>query len=263
MAQCARNGCRSWRPAVIARVAGLGYYLDDRWYCSVGCLEAAARARLATPQGVEAVPRPSVPPLRLGVLLTQQSLVQPEGLKKALAQQAKTGLRLGALLVRSRAVSSADLLRGLAAQAGVPFLTTVDRGRLASAPAGLARDAVRAMGLVPFEWKEAAEVIKVACTAPLPRTALHAMRQLTGCRIDPYLVADEMFPGLLEAYGAGRDDTAVCAVGDLGGTASRIAAAARTAGALRMTEARCDEQVWVRVEAPGRTEQLWLRSAAF
>jgi hypothetical protein len=239
-------------------VAGLGLYLDDAWYCSSECLEQAARRRLARPRPVP-VPGPAPAAVRLGTLLQQQNGLKPDVLKRALSRAARSGRRLGEELQRTGAVTSADVLRALAAQAGVGFLTSMNPARLASGPGNLSTDAVRALGLVPFDYDERYDVLRVACPAPLPRMALSAIRELTGHVIEPYLVADELFPVLLNAYGAARTgEVEGHQMSDLGLAAAHVAAAARTTRSLRMAEARCDDYVWVRLEGAGHTEDLWL-----
>lgn len=246
-------------------MAGLGLYVNDAWYCSAACLEVAARERLARPSRGDLVTLTSIPALRLGVLLAHQAGLSREALSAALDEQRRTGRRLGAQLVAMGAATSHEVLRALAAQAGIGFLTAVDCARLLQAPGRLSQHAVRALGVVPFSVDASHEVMRVACTAPLPRLALGVMRELTGFRIEPYLVADDHFPALLEAYGASRADEPPAdeTVDDLGAAAARIVEAARSnRTGLRMAETRCRDHVWVRLEAEGRTEDLWLRTAA-
>jgi len=248
----------------VARVTGLGIWFDAAWYCSADCLDAAMRARLERPSPGDSVTMAGIPSLRLGVLLTHQAGLPPDVLATALSRARRNGLRLGEQLMRMGAASQYEILRALAAQAGIGFLTAVDRARLWAAPGGLSRDAVRALGLVPFDVDPRNEVARVACVAPLPRLALGAMRQLTGFRIEPYLVADAQFPELLDAYGASADAEPVpsMSVDDVGSAAAHIVNAARTGAGLRMTETRCNDHVWVRLDDGARAQDLWLRATS-
>jgi hypothetical protein len=99
----------------------------------------------------------------------------------------------------------------------------------------------------------------VACTAPLSRPALRALRELTGWTVEPFLVADDLWPVLVEAYGAARGAAANgSAVHDLNEAAARVARAAVSGGVLRMMQARCDPYLWVRLEGLGHHEDLLL-----
>jgi hypothetical protein len=260
MPRCARSDCRRYRPGVLVRLGGLGLQLDDHWYCSAQCLQVAARTRLArTPLAVPAT-LTTMPQVRIGGLLARMAKIPKEVLDRAVSAQAETGLRLGTQLVRHGVVSSLDVLRALATQGGVAFLTAIDAGRLTAAPGNLSADAVRRFRLVPFEVDGERQLVKVACTAPVPRTEMGALRQLTGWIIQPYLVSDEQWPSLVRAYGAARrEDRPVCApVPDVATAAARVAEVAKLSRGVRMVEVRCEDDLWVRLESAGGVEDLWL-----
>src|SRR5262249_33284694 len=140
-------------------------------------------------------------------------------------------------------------------QAGVPYVTSLDPRRVHRAPGGLPRDAVRALGLVPFSNADAGGHIKVACTAPVPRAALVALGRLTGWTPEPYLIADDAWPALATAYGAelssDGDRSLFVKTASLSDAAARIAQAAALARSATVTEAHWDPYTWVRVQAPG------------
>jgi hypothetical protein len=263
MARCARRGCRQWRPGVLVRVAGLGLYLDEAWYCSAPCLGAAVRERLAHTAPIVPPAMPASTQTRLGGVLALQKRLAPSVVEQAASAQVGTGLRIGTQLVELGLVSRLDVLRALAAQSGVGFLTALDPARLAHAPGNLSPAVVRALGVVPFEADRRHDVLKVACTAPVPRGSLAALRELTGSIIEPYLVADELWPALLHAYGAAQRSSATTptTVADIDTLASRVADAARQSRAVRMSEARCDDNLWVRLDVGGRIEELLLTTA--
>lgn len=260
MAHCAREACGAWRPAILVRIGGLGFRLDDAWYCSAHCLELAARDRLARTAPAALSARQAFGPTRLGGVLAAQKQLPREVVERAAAEQARTGLRIGTQLVALGVASKFDVLRALAAQGGVGFLTSVDTSRVSSAPGRLSPHVVRALGLVPFEVDHKHDVLKVACTAPVPRASVAALRELTGSVIEPYLVADEQWPALVEAYCASSRarGNACSPIADVAAAAARVAAAARQARGVRMSEVRCDDDVWVRLDAGGEIEELWL-----
>lgn len=260
MARCARRACGRWRPGFLVQLGGLGLCLDDAWYCSAQCLELAARERLLRTRPIVPPALPTVGPPRLGGVLATQKRLSPAAIEKAASEQVRSGLRIGSQLVQLGLVSKFDVLRALAAQGGVGFLTTVDPARLTAAPGRLSRDVVRALGLVPFEADQKHEVLRVACTAPVPRASIAALRELTGAIIEPYLVADEQWPALVEAYGASprAEAPSYAALPDVSAVAAHVARAARHSRGVQMFEARCDGHLWVRLEGGGRTEELWV-----
>jgi hypothetical protein len=139
----------------------------------------------------------------------------------------------------------------------------VDPDCVRSAPGGLSRDAVRALGLVPFSDVSDDGRIKVACVAPLPRAALTALHRLTSWTTEPYLVSDENLERLLEAYGADvvgpaptRAGSGFVRASTLSEAAACIAAAATSARRTTMTEASLAPYTWVRVRSAGVTQDV-------
>ena len=262
MARCSRRECARWRPTVLVRHELAGFRLDDAWYCSSACLELAARRRLHQARRVPPGRQVPVAPLKLGVLLIHQGVIDQPILNEALAEQRRSGLRLGAQLQRSGRIQPADALRALATQQGASYVTAIDMAAVRQAPGNLPRDAVRALGLVPFAAAEETQTLKVACVAPVPHLALSAMRELTGWTAEAYLVSDEVWPTLVEAYGSARaaEDRAPqsSTVQDVSDAAARVAHVARSEGAVRITQARCDPYLWVRLEGAAGAEDLLL-----
>ena len=253
MARCSRSTCARWRPDVALRVLGLGMRLDGAWFCSDGCVEAEAADRLRNARTRETAPAHA--PTPLGTVLIQQRGITSVQLKTALAEQRRSGLRLGDQLVNLGYTSRAGLLRGLAAQSRVPYLASIDRASVRSAPGSLSGDEVRALGIVPF--REVGDSLLVACRAPLPHAALAALTMLTGRTVEPYLVADDELEGLQQAYGGGAaSGVPTTTVRDISDGASRIAAAAAEAGDVTVKEAHVDPFTWVRIAADGRISTL-------
>ena len=254
MARCSRDDCRRWRSTLLVRWAKVGLWLDDAWFCSHACVEAAAARRL---RGVR--PRDVSPPsprLALGVVLVRQGAITSGELRQALDSQRTSGLRLGAELQRLGLVDRETVLRALSAQSGVSYLATIDAASVRHAPGGLSIDEVRALGVVPFQAL-AHNILRVACAAPLPRAALGALETLMGCTADPYLVADDDLDRLINAYGtAASRRVDVSTVRDIDDGAGRIAAAAAAERSVRVTEAHVDPFTWVRIAANGRISAL-------
>jgi len=260
VARCAAETCRRWRPAFVARVAGT--HIDGRWFCSRRCVEEMAHHLLERVRPLPATV-PSIRPTRLGALLRRDRLIDAEGLERALAGQRESGRRLGEELQLLQLVESTAILRALAAQAAVPYLASVDPAAVLDGPGGLPREAVRAFGLIPLGEPDD-ESVKVACVAPVPYAAIAALRQLTGWRVAPYLVSDESWAALLDAYGTDRTrkgrTSAVHFVraGSLAEAASRIAGAAVTARETTVTEAHWEPYTCIRVQGHGLVQDVLL-----
>jgi hypothetical protein len=256
MARCTRETCRRWRPDSAVRLFGLGLKVDGAWFCSDRCVEAEATRRLQDVRSRDIVRQ--TPLLRLGTVLLQQHGVTARNLTEALRVQRRSGLRLGDQLQKLGFSSREAVLRALAAQCGVRYLAAIDQTAVKSAPGHLSPDEVRALGIVPFS--ETGERLQVACTAPLPYAALDAVTTLIGRQVEPYLVSDDDFVRLQNAYVEGADggDRAVTTttVRDIKDGASRIAAAAARAGDVTVKEANVDAYTWVRIAANGRISTL-------
>jgi len=259
MPRCARAECGRWRPDLLVKNARLGLQFDGLWFCSSGCVETSARRRLSVPRPLSLRP-PAVPPLRLGTLLIHLGAVTPASLKQAADAQRLSGLRIGAQLRAMGAVSAIDVLRGLSAQAGVGYLAHVDPNCVREAPGGLSLDVIRALGVVPVESDPFAQRLRVACVAPVPRTAIGALFDLTRWAIDPLLVSDEHLEPLITAYGQALQSRtpaiAAHTVRRVDEAAAHIAQAASESTNVRMTEARFEPYVWVRLESDARVEDV-------
>ena len=259
MARCAQTDCGRWRPDALVRTRRVGLRFDGAWYCSSACLATQTRAVL---RAVHAT-APSLPPSPvqpLGRWLIQQRTIGPDVLDIALREQRTTGFRLGRQLVELGLATRDEILRGLAAQAGVGYLTHIDIARVRRGAGRLSRDSVRALGVAPFESSPDGERLSVACTAPLPRLALAALREMTGALVDAYIVDEQLLPILIEAYGTDQRDGQIDAatLASVDAAVEHIAALAEQGDAERMQHTRCDPFVWVRLEGQGRREDLLL-----
>ena len=161
------------------------------------------------------------------------------------------------------ALQPADLLRTLATQSRAGYLMTVDPARARTAPGGLSRDVVEALGVVPIEADAERGRLVVACAAPLPRLALAVLRALVTATVEPLLVDDDAAAALLEAYGTAPAQAArVTRAVSLRDAAERIALAIATGRASRVQPVRCEPWVWVRLDGGAAPEEIVLPSRA-
>jgi type IV pilus assembly protein PilB len=245
--------------------------LEPDWYCSIECLERAAVERMHAARPRATARRPTaIPPLKIGMLLVAHGVMTPAQLQDALDAQRATGLRLGVQIQRLGMATSMDVVRALAVQSAAPWLASLDPAQVRVVPEILGHDAVRALGLVPFDVDAKRRRVKVACAAPVPRLALGAFKELTRWIAEPFVVADDQLAALLAAY----ERNAVRAIEDgprqplsVRAAASRIARTAAERGSASVAQAACDPYLWVRVESragaddlfvrPGEQEQTW------
>ncbi len=259
MARCAHESCGRWRPdALIGR---LGLSFEDAWYCSATCLERVVRARLSDAGRVRSHAY-ITPAIKVGLLLMGQGAISRPDVEQALAMQQSSGLRLGAQLKELGRVSSLDILQALSSQARVGYLMAVNLGLLRQGPGDLSRDTIRALGVVPFEVDAERHRLKVACIAPLPRLSLSALRAVTGWEAGAFLVSDEQWPTLVDAYGSGREEDDAQPhsgfVRSVDEAIVRIVAAAGEGRVLRMIHTVGDPWLWVRLEGAHTAEDLVL-----
>jgi len=260
--RCAHEPCARWVPDFLALRPGSGLAFDEAWYCSQPCLEAETRGRL------ERAPSPTALGLgqnvsRLGALLVHRKLITTATLTDALSRQGLSGRRIGAELVAMGAIQPADLLRTLATQARAGYLMTVDPSLVRTAPGGLSRDVVVALGIVPIEADEERGRLVVACPAPLPRPALAVLRALVVATVEPLLVSDDVAAALLEAYGTTPAHAPqVTRVVSLRDATQHIALAIASGRARRVQPVRCEPWVWVRLDGGSTPEEIVLPSRA-
>ena len=262
MPRCADATCGRWRPERLVPRWATGLRFNERWYCSRECVENAVKARLDAPTQTASVP--SLPPLRLGVLLRHLGALTEEQLTAALASQRTTGRKLGDELQRLALVSSDAVLRALAAQSGVSYLYSFDPALAGQGPEWLPEETVRALGLVPFEVNASEQRIKVVCTAPVPKAALRALTKLTGWLPEAYLVDDKVWEAAMRAYRSKSSDSSSAGtsrVNDLAAAASRVADVALADRAITMRHASYDRYTWVRVEGPQHWSDVWVDGA--
>jgi hypothetical protein len=250
MPYCSHDRCRRWRPQLLVRLAGIGLRLNDEWFCSAECVARVATRRLLDVQNPAPLTVSSA--TRIGALLIHQGAITREQLQDALDGQRESGLRLGAEVCRRGFADTATVVRALAAQSGVSCLTAIDASCVRSAPAGLSRDEVRTLGVIPIRMTSH-DAVMVACAAPLPRTALAAFAKLTGYTPLPFVVSDDDLAALVTAYGTDLDAArriTLTHVSSFRHAADRIVEAVMHDDSVRIAEAHVDP--WTIVRLAGR-----------
>lgn len=265
MAQCARNECLRRLPDWLTTHGRMGIFVDDQWFCSSRCVEAAVMARIKDLPRVEPAYVQGWRAMKLGSLLMQQVGLPRETIEAAAAEHVRLGAPIGRTLQDLGLVTAEDVLRALATQAGVRYLTSINPRVVSHSPAGLPKDVVRALRVVPIAADQKRREMQVACVAPVPGLAVRALTRLTDWAVEPLLVADEAMPHLVELYAAadgprGSDVGFVC---DLLSGPSRVAQFAKRQRRVRIAHERCDPYVWVRLDAAGATANLLMSMPEF
>jgi hypothetical protein len=230
--------------------------MNGAWFCSDTCAGRQADRDVERVTARERVRMRALPRLKLGLLLVHQGAITPVQLRDALASQRRSGLRLGDELLSRGLIDDIALVKALATQAGVPCLPHLDARTVRPCPE-LGANAVRALGVVPIGVDLEAQHVKVACTAPVPRLALAALRELTGWTAEPYLIPDAALEPLIAAYAAvsAPDRDALVARDDAG---AAIAAAAAGGDNAVVSQAACSPYVWVRISRATGPRDLFI-----
>ncbi len=255
MARCASEGCGRWRPDVL--VAHVGVTIDDRWFCSQLCVERMLRHRLSdVPVTAAPVPAPGPPQLRLGALLRHHGALSADQLHQVLEKQRTSGLKLGAQAKAMFGLDGGQILKALAAQAGARYLMAIDPLTVREAPGGLSREAIVALGLIPFSQPDERRFVRVASKAPVRWDAVKALRRIADWNPELYLVEDDTWNQLLDHYGiaiavpagnAGAPRANGMVVRDQHEAVTRIANIAAASRRAHLADAHWDPYTMVRV----------------
>src|SRR5688572_28837267 len=122
--------------------------------------------------------------LRLGDLLVQQSLLTPDQLTIALAEQRTTGMPLGRLVVRLGFASEAAVREIMARTIGQE---SIDLSQVVADPEALQlvqQDFARRNRLLPFAFSAADRMLIVATTESFNVVAMDQLRAMVGPRVE-------------------------------------------------------------------------------
>ncbi|HYE88322.1 MAG TPA: hypothetical protein VEA16_18295, partial [Vicinamibacterales bacterium] len=90
--------------------------------------------------------------------------------------------------------------------------------------------------------------------------AMAALRELTGWKVEPYLVCDELLDTMATEYGRQPEvasaPAAQTAPRDVADVAAHVAGIAKVSKSVWVSQARCDPYLWVRLQGPANVEDL-------
>ncbi|MFZ9886259.1 MAG: hypothetical protein ACO3JL_02050 [Myxococcota bacterium] len=148
--------------------------------------------------------------IRLGDLLLKASVVSPQQVQEALAQQQKWGGKLGAILVRMGALSEDLLVKALARQLNMP---RADLRSLDVAPplrSRIDRSFCEQHGVVPVRYDSERRVLIVAVSDPLNIVVLDELNRLVNIKLEPQLAGEtQILEAIRAVYGEGLTSTSV------------------------------------------------------
>ena len=230
-----------------------GIRLHGRWYCSTGCFQAALYERLAglALAPPRALPRPNRLPL--GLILLSQGHITSEQLRIALERQRKAGGgRIGDWLVRMEAASEEQVTAALAAQQGCPVFAIQEAQCVPETlywPELLA-DEYRA---APVFHNSARATLYVGFLERVHHPFLLSLEQMLHCSTEPCILPASVYRRQLELrrFAVRGETVAIQQWQDASEMTQTIANYAQQIHAERCGVARCNDRIWIRLEASG------------
>src|SRR5579884_448912 len=136
---------------------------------------------------------------RLGELLIEKNLLQPDELEKALALQRERQEKLGRVLVDLGFVSSRDVLAALSDQLEVPLVGARDFPEIAPEIEGISLRFMRQFRFLPIRVEDG--TVTLAMADPLDSETIAAVRMFTKMNVNPLLCAEhEVMAGIDRYY---------------------------------------------------------------
>jgi general secretion pathway protein E len=136
--------------------------------------------------------------VRLGELLLEKKLIQPDELDRALDLQKERGDKLGEILVDLGFVAQRDVLAALSQQLSIPLVTIDGAPPAAPEIERLSPRFLEQIQAIPFAFE--GTVLKLAMADPLDFEALTACRMAAGVRVEPVLAPKAEIREALERY---------------------------------------------------------------
>jgi len=142
--------------------------------------------------------------LRLGDILIEKKIIAPEDLKRALAEQQRTGELLGRLLIKMGFITEKQMLQALAEQQGIAFVdlkkTKIEENAIKSVPAKLAWY----YKIMPVSID--GNVLTVAISNPFDMWPMDDLETNLGYRIEKILATSaDIHEAINRFYGVGAE----------------------------------------------------------
>lgn len=136
---------------------------------------------------------------KLGNILLELGLVEPDHLDAAMKLQEAIGKRMGQILVDKEWITSRDLLKALSIQLDVPLVTLRPGIADSEISHAIPKDVAARLGVLPLF--RVRNVLTVATANPQSVPIIDEIEEITQCRVRPVLAAaDEISKTANEAY---------------------------------------------------------------
>ncbi len=135
---------------------------------------------------------------RLGEILMEQNLLQPDELEKALALQRERHEKLGRILADLGFVSSRDVLAALSEQLAIPLAKPQDFPAVAPELSGISLRFMRQFHFLPIRVEDSA--ITLAMSDPLDFETIAAVRLATRMAVNTLLCSEQEILAAIERY---------------------------------------------------------------
>ena len=136
--------------------------------------------------------------MRLGEMLMERRLIEPEDLERALEIQRERGEKIGKILVDLGFVAMRDVLAALSEQLAVPLAALDSPPPITPETEGLAPRFMRQCRFLPLAMHDS--TLTIAMADPLDFETLSAVRGFTGLKVQPALAGEQEILDAIDKY---------------------------------------------------------------
>ena len=136
--------------------------------------------------------------MRLGEMLIERRLIEPEDLEKALEIQRERGGKIGRILTDLGFVAMRDVLAALSEQLSLPLVSIQDPPPATPETEGLAPRFMRQCRFLPVAMQDS--TLTIAMADPLDFETLTAVRGFTGLKVQPVLASEQEILDAIDKY---------------------------------------------------------------
>ncbi len=136
--------------------------------------------------------------MRLGEMLIERRLIEPEDLERALEIQHERGEKLGKILVDLGFVATRDVLAALSEQLGVPLVAIEEPPPVTPETEGLSPRFLRQFRALPVGLRDS--TLELAMADPLDFETIATVREVTGLKVQPALAGEQEILDAIDKY---------------------------------------------------------------
>ncbi len=136
--------------------------------------------------------------MRIGEMLVERGLIEPEDLERALEIQKERGEKIGRILVDMGFIAMRDLLATLSEQLDVPLVTIDGPPPSTQETEGIAPRFMRQCRFIPVALEDS--TLRIAMGDPLDFETISAVRGFTGLRVEPMLAPEQEILDAIDRY---------------------------------------------------------------